>query len=75
MLPSLISIGRKFSNDGLTPLGFFLVQSKIDITIGDDGFILAKGRNCDSFDYGDEGWQNNGEHSHDARDWMGLDKF
>lgn len=44
----------------LTPLGFFLVQSKIDITIGDDGFILAKGRNCDSFDYGDEGWQNNG---------------
>ncbi|ANY61073.1 hypothetical protein MA05_01895 [Comamonas aquatica] len=57
----------------LTPLGFFLVQSKVDLVVGDDGKILAKGRNGDVFDYGDEGWR--GEHQHDAYTWLGLDNW
>lgn len=57
----------------LTPLGFFLVQSKVDLVVGDDGKILAKGRNGDVFDYGDEGWR--GEHQHDAYTWLGLDSW
>jgi hypothetical protein len=56
----------------LTPLGFFLLQSKVDVVEGDRGKILAKSRRGDVFDYGDEGWQQ--EHEHDARAWLGLDE-
>jgi hypothetical protein len=55
----------------LTPLGLFLLQSKVEITEGEPGKILAKGRGDDVFDYGDEGWQN--EHRHDARVWLGFE--
>lgn len=55
----------------LTPLGFFLLQSKIDIVIGESCKLIANGNDRDVFDYGDEGWQ--GEHRHDARQWLGLD--
>ena len=58
----------------LTPLGFFLLQSKVDVAVGDDGRILAKGRNGDVFDYGEEGWQTDAGHKHDARAWLGLDE-
>ncbi len=55
----------------LTPLGFFLLQSKVDIVVGADGQIVARGEGEDAFDYGEEGWR--GEHQHDARVWLGLD--
>lgn len=55
----------------LTPLGFFLLQSKVDLIEGQPGVILAKGREGEVFDYGEEGWQ--GEHRHDARAWLGFD--
>lgn len=57
----------------LTPLGFFLLQSKVEVKVGEDGKILAKGRSGDVFDYGDEGWQAVNGHKHDARAWLGLD--
>lgn len=56
----------------LTPLGFFLLQSKVDIVEGSDEKILAIGRNEDVLDYGNEGWAV--EHQHDARAWLGLDE-
>ncbi|MEJ8845804.1 uracil-DNA glycosylase [Variovorax rhizosphaerae] len=55
----------------LTPLGFFLLQSKLDVAEGMSDRILAMGHEGDAFDYGEEGWQ--GEHRHDARVWLGLD--
>lgn len=58
----------------LTPLGFFLVQSKLDLNVSNEGThkILARGRSDELFDYGEEGWQTDG-HAHDARLWLGLD--
>jgi hypothetical protein len=56
----------------LTPLGFFLLQSKVELVEGEPGKILAKGRDEDVFDYGEEGWR--GEHAHDARAWLGLEE-
>ena len=58
----------------LTPLGFFLVQSKVELVIGEDGKILAKGREGDTFDYGDEGYRTEVKHKHDALVWLGLDE-
>ncbi len=55
----------------LTPLGFFLLQSKIELHVGDALKILAKDDSGRVFDYGEEGWQS--EHQHDARQWLGLD--
>ncbi|MDI1270496.1 MAG: hypothetical protein PSV40_15520 [Polaromonas sp.] len=57
----------------LTPLGFFLLQSKVDVVAGVEGRILAKGRNGDIFDYGEEGWKTPDGHRQDARSWLGLD--
>ncbi len=62
------------ASQSLTPLGFFLLQSKVDLHIGEQGKILAKGKCGDVFDYGDEGWQFKNGHKHDARHWLGLDK-
>lgn len=56
----------------LTPLGFFLLQSKLELTEADEERIVARGENEDAFDYGTEGWQ--GEHQHDALVWLGLDR-
>ncbi|NHZ44588.1 hypothetical protein [Massilia aquatica] len=56
----------------LTPLGFFLLQSKIDLVEGGEGQILAKGRDGDVFNYGEEGWQSESAHRHDAQTWLGL---
>lgn len=58
----------------LTPLGFFLLQSKIDLSIGQPGKILALGKPGDVFDYGEEGWQNQEGHKHNACQWLGLDE-
>ena len=55
----------------LTPLGFYLLQSKIEIAEGPMGQLFAKGRDGDIFNYGEEGWR--GEHEHDARAWIGLE--
>jgi 8-oxo-dGTP pyrophosphatase MutT (NUDIX family) len=62
------------ASQSLTPLGFFLLQSKVDLRIGEQGKILAKGKCGDVFDYGDEGWQSENGHKHDARQWLGLDE-
>jgi hypothetical protein len=56
----------------LTPLGFFVLQSKIELAEGVDGKLVAFGMNGESFDYGEEGWQAEGRHSHDARAWLGI---
>ena len=56
----------------LTPYGFFLLQSKVELRPGAEGKILAKGRGTDFFDYGEEGWQVEEGHKHDARAWLGL---
>lgn len=61
------------ATENLTPLGFFLMQSKIDLVVGQDGCLVAKGRGEDIFDYGRDGWQSEGRHEHDARAWLGLD--
>lgn len=58
----------------LTPLGFFLLQSKIDLKEGEMGKIIAYGKDRDTFDYGEEGWKNKEGHKHDARQWLGLDE-
>jgi hypothetical protein len=58
----------------LTPLGFFLLQSKVDLITGTQGKILVKGDRGEVFDYGEEGWQNPDGHKHDARQWLGLDE-
>lgn len=55
----------------LTPLGFFLLQSKLDVIEADEERIIARGEGDDAFDYGAEGWR--GEHQHDALVWLGLD--
>ena len=57
-----------------TPLGFFLVQSKIEISIGALDKMLAKGKAGDVFDYGEEGWESPSGHDHNARNWLGLDE-
>ena len=57
-----------------TPLGFFLVQSKLDVVVCASGKMLAKGHSGDVFDYGREGWQSTDAHQHDARPWLGLDE-
>jgi hypothetical protein len=58
----------------LTPLGFFLLQSKVNLVMGAEGKILAKGAREEVFDYGEEGWQSPDGHKHDARQWLGLDE-
>ena len=58
----------------LTPLGFFLLQSKVNLVTGEQGKIIAKGARGEVFDYGNEGWQNSDGHRHDARHWLGLDE-
>lgn len=61
----------------LTPLGFFLLQSKVELVAGSRGDIVATGRGSDSFSYGNEGWQgapgSEGTEAVDARTWLGLD--
>lgn len=61
----------------LTPLGFFLLQSKVELVEGAEGDIVATGRDGASFSYGDEGWQDlpvrEGTRVVDARAWLGLD--
>ncbi|MDP4078336.1 hypothetical protein [Acidovorax sp. A1169] len=58
----------------LTPLGFFLLQSKVELVINADEKILAKGARGETFDYGEEGWQSPDGHRHDALMWLGLDE-
>lgn len=61
----------------LTPLGFFLLQSKVELIEGAKGDIVANGRDGDSFSYSNEGWQDlpmrEGAGVFDARAWLGLD--
>lgn len=61
----------------LTPLGFFLLQSKVELIEGVEGDVVATGRDGDSFSYGNEGWHDlpvrDGAAIFDARAWLGLD--
>lgn len=57
----------------LTPLGFFLLQSKVELRSGEQGKIIAYGNERDIFDYGEEGLKLPAGHKHNARDWLGLD--
>jgi hypothetical protein len=57
----------------LTPLGFFLLQSKVELAVGPEGALVARGGEEDTFDYGREGLQT-GKYKHDARAWLGLDE-
>ena len=61
----------------LTPLGFFLFQSKVELVEGAEGDVVASGRYGDTFSYGNEGWQDlpvrEGTEVVDARAWLGLD--
>ncbi len=56
----------------LTPFGFFSLQTRVSIEVGEHGRLLAKGSSSDEFDYGEEGWKTEGIHAHDARAWLGL---
>ena len=60
------------ATDLLTPFGFFLLQSRVQISVSEKAQIVAKGRESDEFDYGTEGWKTDGVHKHDARAWLGL---
>lgn len=61
----------------LTPLGFFLLQPRVELVEGAEGHIVASGRDGASFSYGNEGWQDlpvrEGTGVVDARAWLGLD--
>jgi hypothetical protein len=57
----------------VTPLGFFLIQSKVRLRVVEGGKIVTKGRDQDSFDYGREVWDASSPHKHDALTWLGLD--
>jgi hypothetical protein len=57
----------------LTPLGFFLLQSKVQVSVGDVD-LVARGRGDDKFDYGNEGWTQD-ESSESALTWLGLDGY
>ena len=57
----------------LTPLGFFLLQSKVSLIAGAEGVMVARGRDDDAFDYGREGLRTS-KYKHDARAWLGLDE-
>ncbi|ACY34791.1 hypothetical protein [Comamonas thiooxydans] len=56
-----------------TPLGFFLLQSKLEVVVGEQGRILALGDGDEVFDYGERGWQESDGYNHDAMQWLGLD--
>jgi hypothetical protein len=56
----------------LTPLGFFIPQSKVELVLGPDGSLVARGSDSEAFDYGEEGWRTEGRHGHDARAWLGI---
>lgn len=56
----------------LTPFGFFLLQSRVQIINAHEQKVVAKGHPGDEFDYGEEGWRSDGKHEHDARAWLGL---
>jgi len=55
----------------LTPFGLYLLQSKIEVSVGREGTIVAKD-NEKTFDYGSEGWQTGNSHRHNASDWLGF---
>ena len=55
----------------LTPLGFFHLQSTVEILEGGSEKILAKGQG-QVFDYGEEGWKSEDGHRHDAKVWAGC---
>lgn len=60
------------ATDLLTPFGFSLLQSRVQIVNAREQKIVAKGMPGDEFDYGEEGWRTEGKHDHDARAWLGL---
>lgn len=57
----------------LTPFGFFLLQSKVELVRSEEDALIAKGDNGRAvFDYGSEGWQSVEGHQHNARAWIGI---
>lgn len=56
----------------LTPLGLFLLQSRLELAIGEPDRILALGDEGEVFDYGEEGWQRANGQGHDAMQWLVL---
>lgn len=56
----------------LTPLGFFLVQSKVELKEGREGDIVARGRGSDIYSYSEE-MGDFKSHSNHAELWLGLD--
>jgi hypothetical protein len=78
--PSTLTAGSALisfiATTSLTPLGFFLLQSKVELVEGPEDELIASGREGDSFNYGEEGWQDfpvpKGGAVADARAWLGL---
>jgi hypothetical protein len=58
----------------LTPSGFFLMQSKLTISVCHAPQIVATGNDGHMFDYGTEGWSSPHGHTHSALKWLGLEE-
>jgi len=58
----------------LTPSGFFLMQSRLTISVCHEPRIVATGSDGDMFDYGTEGWSSPHGHTHSALKWIGLEE-
>lgn len=56
----------------LTPLGFFLLQSKVELKLGPAGDVLAMGNTGDTYSYSNELGDFDGA-SNRADLWLGLD--
>ncbi len=58
----------------LTPLGFFLLQSRVELVASTDADIRVSGEARDVLVYGDEDcWAMTQDCKHDARAWLGWD--
>ena len=56
----------------LTPLGFFLIQSKVVFKAGPEGDLVAKGKDRDTYSYSTEMGDFDGS-ANRADLWLGLD--
>lgn len=70
--PELIAM---LATSCLSPLGFYMLQSKVRLVQGSRTTLVAKGNGGEVFDYGGEGWQSESGHQHDAREWLGWEQF
>lgn len=55
----------------LSPLGFYMLQSRLRTQVGPRGELMATGREGEEFTYGDEMERSACQHEHDVHEWIG----